>query len=254
MSDGVVHYERRGPAAILTIDYEERLGALSGDIQAGLLDGLERADADPEVRAAIVTGTGRAFCAGGDISAFGLDITGARRLQRKIKAFFHAFEKIPKPVVAAVNGYALGGGMELTLSCDFAIASDKATFGTPEPSIGVMPGYAVLRLHHVVGRPRAKEILMTGRRLSAEEAQQWGIVNAVVPHDKLLDHALEFVDRLAKQAPIPLLLIKSIVNRELGGADLAHSIDAAILQWATEDQKEGMNAFLEKRSPVFKGR
>jgi enoyl-CoA hydratase len=252
--DEVVHYERRGAAAILTIDYQERLNALSAGVQAGLLAALRRADDDADVRAIIVTGTGRAFCAGGDISSFDLDIYQARRMQHAIKAFFHAFEKIPKPIIAAVNGFALGGGMELTISCDFAIASEKATFATPEPSIGVMPGYAVLRLHHIVGRPRAKEILMTGRKLSAQEALDWGIVNAVAPHDELLKHAEEFAATLAKQAPIPLSLIKSIVNRDLGGPDLAHSIDAAVLQWATEDQKEGMRAFLDKRPPEFKGR
>lgn len=249
-----VHYLQDDNVVVLKVDFEKRLNALSAGVQEGLLLGLRKADDDPQIRVIIVTGTGRAFCAGGDISSFDLDVYQARRMQHAIKGFFHTFERIPKPIIAAVNGFALGGGMEMTMCCDFAIASENATFGTPEPSIGVMPGYGVLRLPDIVGRPRAKEVLMAGRKLTAMEAFEWGIVNAVVPHEQLMDRAMEFAAQLARQAPIPLSLIKSIVNRDMGGPDLAHSIDAAVLQWATEDQKEGMRAFLEKRPPVFKGR
>ena len=157
-------------------------------------------------------------------------------------------------VIAAVNGLALGGGLELAISCDIIIASDKAQFGVPEARLGLVPGFAIVRLHQIIGRHKAKEMTMTTDQISAEEALRINLVNKVVPHDRLMDEAITMAKRIISQGPLAVQFAKSAYNRHLWGEDLAYATDAMAMLFGTEDAKEGTTAFLEKRKPVFKGK
>ncbi len=249
-----VLYARNGRAAVATINYPEHLNALSYEVRGGLRAAYSAADEDPAVRVLIITGVGRAFCAGNDISLLNFDITQARADIEDTVGLFHVPELTHKPAIAAVNGYALGGGFELALGCDLIVASEEARFGTPEARIGAAAGFAMMRLPQLVGKQRAMELLMTTDYISAHQAYEWGIVNRVVPKDQLLSTALELAERIAAQAPAAMQLYKRTVNRHCGGEDLIFAVEACDYLFATEDQKEGRNAFLEKRRAVFKGR
>jgi enoyl-CoA hydratase len=167
---------------------------------------------------------------------------------------FNHMEKLSKPIIAAVNGLALGGGLELGLASDIVIASDKARFGMPEPSIGLVPGFAIGRLFDLLGRNKASYLMMTAEPISAEEAERIGLISMVVPHDQLMEKSIEVAKKVMKNAPLAVSLLKTAANRELGGDDLVFCIEATSKLFATEDQKEGMDAFLNKRKPNFKGR
>ncbi|HCX89104.1 MAG: hypothetical protein COZ68_06065 [Deltaproteobacteria bacterium CG_4_8_14_3_um_filter_43_13] len=249
----VVLYEKKDGVAVITMNYPERLNALSDQLRLDLKTAYDEALNDKDVRVLILTGTDRAFCAGADISGFKFDTPSIRKFMRDVMSFLAALEKYPKPVIAAVNGLALGGGLEIAISSDIIIASEKAKFGVPEAAIGLAPGFAIIRLHQLVGRAKSKELSMTCDQISAEEALRIGLINKVVPHEELMDASMQMAKKITSKAPIAIELIKSSVNRDLHGEELTYAMDAMSGLFKTEDAQEGMDAFLNKRKPNFKG-
>jgi enoyl-CoA hydratase/carnithine racemase len=228
-------------------------------VVAELHGAIENARRDEKVRCVIVTGAGeKAFVAGADIGEFeGRSPVDQWRVM-KAPAIFDAVERLPKPVIAAINGYCLGGGMELALACDLRIASSSAKFGQPEVNLGIIPGGGgTQRLARVLGKQRAMELVLTGRRMDAAEAARYGLVNEVAPEGEWLKRAMDLAQRIAKRPPIAVRLAKQavIAADESGLSEgLEHERRLYELAMATEDRIEGMGAFLEKRKPDFKGR
>ncbi len=250
---------RDGQVAVLTVNRPKALNALNGATLVELERAIGELDADPGVGVIIVTGSGeKAFVAGADISEmadFGpLQAEAhARRGQRVVGAF----ENCTKPTIAAVNGYALGGGLELALACDIRLASDNAVVGLPEVSLATIPGFGgTQRLTRTVGAGMAKELVFTGRKVRAEEAKAIGLVNHVVPQAELMATATKMANDILANGPYAVRLAKEVINRG-SQVDLDHGLDieqkAFGLTFATHDQKEGMRAFLEKRKAAWKG-
>jgi enoyl-CoA hydratase len=248
-----VLYEKKYGIAIVTMNYPEKLNALSKQLRADLRAAYDEALNDKEVRVLILTGAGRAFCAGADISSFKFDPAYIREFMKDEISFLGMTEKYPKPVIAAVNGPAIGGGLEIAISCDIIIASEKARFGLPEAAIGLIPAFGILRLHQIVGRAKSKELSMTGRQFSADEALRIGLINKVVPDEELMDASLEMARMILPKAPLAIEMIKTAINKELYQEELLFSMEATGMLFMSEDAKEGMDAFLNKREPVFKG-
>ncbi len=255
-----VIFAREGPVATLTLNRPDKLNALNEALLGELAAALEEVERDASLRVAILTGAGeKAFAAGADIEAM-REMTTARA-----KAFAdvgHALgariEGARFPVIAAVNGFALGGGCELALACDFIYASDRAKLGQPEVNLGVMPGFGgTQRLSRRVGIARARELCFTGDVIGADEALRIGLVNVVVPHAELLARVAEVAKKIASKAPLAIAQCKRVLLR---GADLplatANELEAQAFAalFGSEDQKEGMTAFLEKRAAKFEGR
>ncbi|MDY6835554.1 MAG: enoyl-CoA hydratase/isomerase family protein [Chloroflexota bacterium] len=254
MQFGQVLYEKKEGIAILTLDNQAQLNALSPGIRQGIIESFAEADRDDEVQLVIVTGEGRAFCAGADITGLKMDAPNIKRFMKDVLEVLNVGERSIKPAIAAVNGLALGGGLELAIGCDIIIASDKAQFGVPEAKIGLVPGFGIIRLHQIVGRAKAKEMIMTGDPISAEEALRIHLVNKVVPHDSLMEETMAMAKRIMANPPLTVQFGKATVNRELGGEELVYARDSMPYIFGTEDAKEGIAAFLEKRKPVFKGK
>ncbi len=253
MADPVL-YERCGRVAIITLNEPKRLNPLSLAVRAGLRHAYDLAERDRDVQVVVLTGAGRAFCAGNDIKLLNLAGGEARADIEDTLDLFHHAEQLEKVVIAAVNGYALGGGFELALGCDLILAAQRAEFGTPEAGIGLSAGFAMLRLPPLIGRHMAMQLLATTDRISAQEAHRLGIVNKVTANDQLLPEALATAERICSQAPLAVRLYKRVVNQSLDTDELNRAVDACELLFATEDQKEGRAAFLEKRRPTFRGR
>lgn len=254
MQFGQVLYEKKEGVALLILDNQAQLNALSPGIRQGIIESFAESDKDDEVQVVIVTGEGRAFCAGADITGLKMDAPNIKRFMKDVLAVLNVGERSIKPAIAAVNGLALGGGLELAIGCDIIIASDKAQFGVPEAKIGLVPGFGIIRLHQIVGRAKAKEMIMTGDPISAEEALRIHLVNKVVPHDNLMEEAMAMAKRIMANPPLTVQFGKATVNRELGGEELVYARDSMPYIFGTEDAKEGIAAFLEKRKPVFKGK
>lgn len=256
-----VKYETNGAVGLITINRPEALNALNSAILAELDQLLDQIDLEV-IRCLVITGTGeKAFIAGADVAEMSeMNQTEAVLFSETGNSLFSKIEKFPVPVIAALNGYALGGGNELALSCDIRICSQNAVFGQPEAGLGITPGFGgTQRLARVIGsKSKAKEILFTCRNIKANEALEIGLVSAVYPSESLMEEALKIAARIASHAPIAVRNIKKAVNE---GLDM--SIDDAIKReielfsacFATEDQKEGMQAFLEKRKEkIFKNK
>lgn len=251
--------EVEGAIAIVTMDRPKALNALSDKT----LNELDRiftylAGAD-EILGIILTGEGKGFVAGADISQMQpYGPSEGRAYADRAQTLFNKIEGIEKPVIAAVNGYALGGGCELAMSCDIRIASEKAVFGQPEANLGVIPCFGgTQRLPRLVGTGIAKELIYTGRQVKAAEAKEIGLVNQVVPADALLDAAKDMMNAITGKAPIAIRYSKVAINRGMDvdlRAGLELEKDLAALTFGTEDKQEGMDAFLAKRPAVFKNR
>ena len=253
MRIGSVEFEKKGRVAVLTLDEPTKLNAISIGIRQGVTEGLTRIDADPEIRVGVLTGRGdKAFCAGADISTFPKTPEQARDFIAAVLPVLEAPERCRKPLIAAVNGIAFGGGFELAIACDFILASERAKFGVPEIQLGLLPGFALLRLHQIVGRPKAKELSMIGEPIPAAEAVALGIALRTVPHERLMDEAMAFAEKLAAKPQMALQMAKSFYNRGIGGDDMRYAIDAFPFLFQTDDVKEGVAAFRAKRKPVFK--
>jgi enoyl-CoA hydratase len=253
----VIHVEA-GPVAVVTVDREEALNALDVETLTEFRDRLEELAADERTRVVIVTGAGeKAFVAGADIKYMGgLDVDGAKAWGALGHDATRLLETMPKPTIAAVNGFALGGGCELALACDLRFASSSAKLGQPEINLGIVPGWGgTQRLARTVGLGVAKELLFTGRNVSAEEALRIGLVNGI--HDPVLERALEVGRLLATKSAVALRVLKRLANRPLGGdhdENLAAEGSSFGELFASADAKEGLAAFAEKREPRFVGR
>jgi len=244
--------------ALVTLDRPDVLNALSLDMLDELAAILDRLDADPACRAIVLTGSGtRAFAAGADIRELARQTTVGLLAENRF-AVWDRIAAVRTPVIAAVRGFALGGGCELAMSCDIIVAAEDATFGQPEINLGVMPGAGgTQRLTRAIGKARAMDLVLTGRPIGAVEAERMGLVSRVVAPDRTLDEAIELAKRIAAQAPVAVLAAKEAIKQadELPlSAGLQHERRAFFLLFASDDQGEGMAAFVEKRPPQWKGR
>jgi enoyl-CoA hydratase len=253
-------YEKKGKVATITLNRPQALNALSTALLTEVHDALEDAEKDGNIGVIVITGAGdRAFCAGADISEIQrLSAVGARDFSLSLHEHTRLMEKIKKPIIAKINGFCLGGGTEVAMSCDFRIASEKARFGQPEVNLGIIPGMGgTQRLTRLVGRTKAMEIDMLGEHIDANEAYRIGLLNKVVPHEELDKAVEEFTQKLLSKSSVVLGIIKLAINKGIE-MDLDHALyyeaECFGSAAATEDSKEGAKAFLEKRKPEFKGK
>jgi enoyl-CoA hydratase len=249
--------ELHGPVALLRISRPGKLNALTAAFWPQLRALLDAAAEHPAVRAVVLTGSGdRSFSTGGDIVGFAeLDSAAARRdfLDSCLRTFT-AIEECRLPVIAAVNGWALGGGCELALACDIVLAAEHAAFGLPEASVGLVPGFGILRAPAVVGRQAAKLMVLAGERLSAQRAYELGLVQQVLPAGELVPAALRLGERIAARAPLAVEVGKRMVNRGVDRGETGYGVEAVAMLYATHDAAEGIQAFAERREPRFQGR
>lgn len=254
-----INIEQRGRAAILTINRPGVLNALNQQTLVELLQAVQNAGADDAIGGIIITGSGpKAFAAGADIKELAaMTPLGAQALSRQGHQLMAAIETLGKPVIAAVNGYALGGGCELAMACTIRIASETAKFGQPEVGLGLIPGYGgTQRLPRLVGKGRALQLILSGKSIDAHEALRIGLVNEVVLAAGLLDRAAAILDSMLVNAPIALRLAIDAVNRGAAvslGEACAIEADLFALSATTADRAEGTAAFLNKRKPAFHG-
>lgn len=259
MEQPVVLEERRDQVAILTLNRPEVMNSFNFAMLRGLRDKVEALRFDPEIRVVIVTGAGdKAFCAGADLKERAtLSDVQVKEFIFTIRNLFTAIEELPKPVIAAVNGVALGGGTELALACDLRIASETATMGLTETRLAIIPGAGgTQRLPRLVGRGKAKELIFTGRRVGAEEALRIGLVNTVTAPEKLMEECLAMAAMICETGPIAIQQAKYAINYGLETdlhTGLAIESNAYWITIPTQDRLEGLAAFREKRKPVYKG-
>lgn len=254
-----IRYEKQDNIGILTINRPEVLNALNSTVILELLDLIGQVEQDETLGALIITGEGRSFVAGADIAEQRpMDLAAGRKWSQRGAAMMRRIEKLEIPTIAAVNGFALGGGCELALSCDIILASEKARFGQPEVGLGITPGFSgTQRLPRRVGVAKAKELIFSGKHIKADEALAIGLVNAVYPPEELMNGAVEMAKSFTKNAPIAVRYAKACIDRGMqmdidDGIALENEMFA--MCYATEDQKEGMTAFLEKRPAVFQNK
>lgn len=257
--EGRVTVEHAGAIARVTLDRPDKLNALNVGMFHGLIAAIEAVVASPTARVCILSGAGRAFAAGADIGLYqGTVSADIRRFMDLGRRALGAVATCPKPVIAAVHGYALGGGFELAIACDFIVAAESARLGLPEVTLGLLPGGGgTQRLPRLVGRLRANDLLMTGRSLTAEEALSWGLINRVAPDDGVLEAAEELAAVIARRAPIAVEMGKRLVQDGLEqplAAALVHERESTLHLYETDDAREGIDAFVEKRKPTFHGR
>ncbi|WP_236640428.1 enoyl-CoA hydratase [Tepidimonas charontis] len=247
-----------GPVGIITLNRPKQLNALNDQLMDELGAALAALDADDAIGCIVLTGSDKAFAAGADIAAMARytfsDVFGSEYITRN----WEALRRVRKPVIAAVAGYALGGGCEVAMMCDIVIAADNAKFGQPEVKIGVIPGAGgTQRLPRAIGKAKAMDLVLTGRTIDAEQAERWGLVSRVVPLASLMDEALATAHAIAALPRLAVLAAKEAVNRAFEGTlsdGLMYERRLFHAMFATEDQKEGMAAFLEKRAAQFRNR
>ena len=250
--------EKKGAVQKITLNRPAELNALNTELLSELDMAFAEAANDAGVKVIILTGAGKAFAAGADITQMaGMNAAEGKAFGAFGSDVFRRIELLPKPVIAAVNGYALGGGCELAMACDIRIASEKAKVGQPETGLGITPGFSgTQRLSRLVGLGRAKELILTAEAIDAREAWRIGLFNTVVPADKLEEAAFEMAEKIAAKAPLAVSYAKEAINQGIETdleTGIAMEANLFGLCFATQDQKEGMNAFLERRPPVFKG-
>ncbi|MCR4374383.1 MAG: enoyl-CoA hydratase-related protein [Acidobacteria bacterium] len=260
MSFDNLQIERDGAVTVIILNRPKVLNALDARTLDELTAAFDAVAADPEVRAVILTGAGdKSFVAGADINELAVQTpVGGRDHARRGQRLFDRIERLGKPVIAAVNGFALGGGCELAMACTMRLAADTARFGQPEINLGIIPGYAgSQRLPRLVGRGRAQELLLTGDMISADEAFRIGLANRVVPAAQLMEEARKLAHTLAAKAPVA---VRYILDAVASGADMAfaeaedHEATLFGLVSTTDDMREGTRAFLDKRKPAFTGK
>jgi len=243
---------------VITVNRPDKLNALNKATLQELREAIRYAKNNEDVKGVIITGAGpKSFVAGADISEFtGLDVDGGRAFAENGHNIFKEIELCPKPVIAAVNGFALGGGCELAMACHMRVASENAKFGQPEVNLGLIPGYGgTQRLVQLIGKGKAMELLMTADMVGAQEALQLGLVNHVVPADQLIAKCSEILSKIGGKAPLAIAAIVRCVDANFTGADgFKTELDEFGKCCGTEDFKEGAGAFLEKRKAEFKGR
>jgi len=253
-------YEKSEGIATITINRPEALNALNAETVREIMARLKDAENDETVKVIVITGAGeRAFSAGADLKMMkGVSPAEAVELSRLGQRLTNQIEALGKPVIAAINGYALGGGLELAMACDLRVASENAQLGQPEINVGLIPGWGgTQRLPRFVGKGIAKEIIFTGKRIDAKTAERLGLLNAVVPADQLKVKVKELATKLIGKPPIAIKLSKALVNNSTEthpDVGLWQEAEAFGIVASTEDFKEGVTAFLEKRKPEFKGR
>jgi enoyl-CoA hydratase/carnithine racemase len=253
----LVESSRDGNVVLLRLNRPEARNALSPELMEELASELERLDPDPEIRCVVIAGSDKVFAAGADIKAMS-ERTFAEALRHPAASFWRRLAAIKTPMIAAVSGYALGGGCELALACDMIVAAEGATFGQPEINLGIIPGGGgTQRLARVLGKQRAMELVLTGERFDAAAALELGLVNRVVEGDGWLDEAMALAATIAARPPIAARLAKQAViaaEETALSAGLENERRLYELAMATEDRVEGMTAFLEKREPKFEGK
>ncbi|MBD0367880.1 MAG: enoyl-CoA hydratase/isomerase family protein [Flavisolibacter sp.] len=241
----------------ITINRPDKLNALNKDVMSDLDAVTTEIEVNKAIKGVIITGAGqKAFVAGADISEFnGLTPAEGMELARRGQTIFSKIENSSKPVIAAVNGFALGGGCELAMACHFRVASENAKFGQPEVNLGLIPGYGgTQRLVQLIGKGRALEFLMTGNMMDAQTALQYGLVNYVVPAEELLAKTTSLIQTIISKAPLAISRCIKAANAVFSNTGFTTEIEAFGDCFATEDMKEGTAAFLEKRKPQFKGK
>ncbi|MBC8591226.1 short-chain-enoyl-CoA hydratase [Wansuia hejianensis] len=250
-------FKKDGNIAILSINRPKALNALNTQTLRELDEAITEVEKDEEIYVLIITGEGRSFVAGADIGEMkDMSSLEARKLAHKGIKVFRKIELMEKPVIAAINGFALGGGCELAMACDIRVASEKAKFGQPEVGLGITPGFAgTQRLSRLVGPGKAKELIFTADVIDANEAYRIGLVNKIVSMEKLIEESINLANRIACKGQIAVRLAKTAINRGMEtDIETGMSIERELFGqcFSTEDQKEGMRAFLEKRSPNYK--
>ncbi|WP_417250330.1 enoyl-CoA hydratase [Celeribacter sp.] len=256
MAYSTIQTETHGAVLLIKLDRPKAMNALNSQLLAELAEALTAADADKRVRAIVLTGSEKAFAAGADIKEMSTKSFADMAHEEIFASDADIIAGIRKPVIAAVAGYALGGGCELAMMCDFIIAADNAKFGQPEINLGIIPGIGgTQRLTRCVGKSKAMEMILTGRSMDAEEAERSGLVSRIVPAGKLIDEALSAAEKIAEKSLISVAAAKESVKRaqevSLSEGVLFERRSFHAL-FATEDQKEGMLAFIEKRTPQFR--
>jgi enoyl-CoA hydratase len=259
MTYETITVERRGRVAVLTVNRPDKLNALSNKVHAEGVAALDELKQDDEVRVVVITGAGeKAFIAGADISEFQDQTPVTQRNAFNERSLFNSLDSFPKPVIAMINGFCLGGGNELAMACDIRIASENARFSQPEINLGIMcGGGGTQRLPKLVGEGRAMEMVLTGDMIDAATAERFGLVNHVYPAADLEAETMSLAEKIAEKAPIALQLSKEAVkfaSRSNLDEGLRREVDLFAICFSTEDKKEGVAAFLQKRKPEFKGR
>ena len=254
-----ISVERKGSVAILTITRPDKLNALNKQVHAEAIGALDELKTDETVRVVIITGSGeKSFVAGADIREFQNQTPLTQRDTFHERTLFNSVDTFPKPIIAMINGFCLGGGNELALACDIRICSENAKFSQPEINLGLIPGGGgTQRLTRLIGEGRSMEIMLSGDMIDAQTAYNFGLVNHVYPAAELESKTMELANKIAEKAPIALQLAKEAVkfaSRSNLDEGLRREVDLFALCFSTEDKQEGVSAFLEKRKPVFKGK